>query len=1105
MLKIVTGRAGTGKTAGVYSKMKELAHSGENGMLLIVPEQFSHEAERELCRVCGNSISLRAEVISFSRLCSRAFSETGGLSDKVLDEGGRVLLMSIALRKMAPSLKVYNLGTRRPEFIRRLITTRDEFKAAGVTLDTISEVAEKQEGAFSEKLRDLYMIFTAYEAAIPENMCDPYDRLERLSECIEESSLGNSEIFIDGFTDFTAQELSVVERLLIKCKNMTVCLTCDGIGGRDTQFETARTTAARLLNMASRNHIKVVLEERTEYTSEKSDELQYLEKYLLADMRPDFNGEKGRAFAYEAGTKIEECELAAAKALGFVRREKCRWRDIAVAVSDWNDYKGIAPGIFEKYGVPFYTYDKEDIMQKPVVSLISAALDIISGGWEYEDVFRYLKTSLTGMELGDRDILENYVYKWNIRGSLMWSRDEDWIASPDGYEKGSDEKNDQILKKINSLRKAVSGPLSRLETALEDNKQARDKVKAIYRFTEDIDLCRRIGDKVNDLRSEGSGQQAEEYSQLWGILVSAMEQCAAALGETEMENEEFFKLFKLLLSQYDVGTIPVYVDTVGIGDMSRMRRRNIKHLILLGASDDKMPSFAQGEGVLTDMEKDLLTDEGLELSNTSNQRIHRQMESIYSCVTQPSETLTVSYASEGGGGRPSFVFTGICAGLDITPKRVDSSIKKEAVSPCFELAAAGDAQAREYFNSHEKWRERLDLVTLAASVPRGRLERNTAMRLYSNKINVTASRVDKYYSCKFAYFMQYGLKAKPRNRIKFEAPETGTFVHFILENVTKDIMDKGSFAEATRDYIEERVNHYASIYVDNMLDGFADKSKRFIYLFGRIVRDTTSIVCTMAEELSNSDFVPVDFELDFSAGGDMPPASVEDEQDKVTVSGKVDRVDGWVHDGKIYLRVVDYKTGRKEFSLSDVLRGIGLQMLIYLFVLEKKGIQRYGMEVVPAGVLYMPAREIILDMDRSSSDQEIEKERGKKLRRHGLVLDDTDVIEAMEHGKTPKYIPVKFGKDGSPSGDSLADLEKFGALSKHIDKMLLDMGKCLGRGEISADPYFKSTVENACMYCDFYDACHFGDDKNDRKRYASRLKSYDAWKAIMDAGETEGK
>ncbi|MBQ8975748.1 MAG: PD-(D/E)XK nuclease family protein, partial [Oscillospiraceae bacterium] len=380
----------------------------------------------------------------------------------------------------------------------------------------------------------------------------------------------------------------------------------------------------------------------------------------------------------------------------------------------------------------------------------------------------------------------------------------------------------------------------------------------------------------------------------------------------------------------------------------------------------------------------------------------------------------------------------------------------------------------------------------------GSLTRETAKKLYGGKITVSASKADKYYECKYKFFMEYGLRAKPRKSAGFDAPVYGTFIHYLLEKVIGQIMSHGGFGAVTERSCRELTAKYVSEYVNDVLLRFEGKSERFIYLFNRLAEDAQSIVITMVKELADSDFAPLDFELEIGRGTDIVPPELSDGDTQMVIEGFVDRVDGWIHDGKLYLRVVDYKTGKKALSLSNIWYGMGLQMLIYLFALQKSGSGYYGSEIVPAGVLYAPAREELLSISRNSTQEEITKERIKNIKRSGLLLNDEEVIHAMAHDDAKVYLPVRFNKDGQAVGDSLATMEQLGALSRHIDKKLLEIGKELRSGKIEADPFYRSRTDNACQFCDYRQACHFDEENGDRAHWITKLKTPNAWSKIME-------
>ncbi|MBR5382090.1 MAG: PD-(D/E)XK nuclease family protein, partial [Oscillospiraceae bacterium] len=482
----------------------------------------------------------------------------------------------------------------------------------------------------------------------------------------------------------------------------------------------------------------------------------------------------------------------------------------------------------------------------------------------------------------------------------------------------------------------------------------------------------------------------------------------------------------------------------------------------------------------------------------------REMNVIATSLRLPSERLVMTYASVGGG-QPSYILQRIAELLSLPVEPVTPLVMTEAEKPCFELALReGEAAGAAYghFAADPDMRARIDAVRASAKTTRGRLARLTAESLYGKKLGVTASRAEKFRSCRFAYFMQYGLNARPRRKAELDAMTAGSFMHFVLENVCREV-GRGGFAAVTDEALRAMTARYVAAYAENVLGGLVGKSGRFRCLYARLGRDAEEIVLDMAGEMCVSSFEPYDFELEFSSYGDMPPASVTDGDVDVRVRGKVDRVDGWVKDGRLYLRVVDYKTGKKSFSLSDVWYGMGMQMLIYLFVLQRHGAERYGMETVPAGVLYAPARDVLLSAERGETPETIRREREKKLVRSGLLLSDPEVIEAMEHGEPHKYLPVKITKDGQIAGDALASAEQLGALAAHVDAVLLEMGRELRKGDVAADPFYRNDSDNACLYCDFCEACRFGESAEDGTRYLRKLKPADVWLKMREE-ETDG-
>ena len=1170
MLTLVLGRAGTGKTTYVMEEIRRRGNAGQTGLILIVPEQYSHNAEKQLNAVCGDKLSMYGETLTITRLCGRVFSETGGAPEYILDAGGQILVMHRALEAVSQRLNVFGAKGLRAELLEKLLDAVKEFKSLNITPVMLERMAEQAANPLRGKLRDLSLIYDAYDALLHEHGCDSADRLTLLADLIEHSSVGDAgHIYFDGFNDFTAQELCVIEKLLKKNAELTICLTCDPQSADGEAFMLPNKTAARLKRLASKYNAECRMQnaglpdcgtaaislgsgtgsrgseprnqmvssrggEGDEITESRSEELVFLERHLFEHGNAVYPGGCGAITLYSAPTIYTECEYAAYITWKLVRGGY-RWRDISVMSRNWEEYGPICENIFEKYGIPFFSGGRADILDKPPAALIDAALEAAISGLEYRSVFKYLKTGLTGIAADDCSELENYIIKWNIRG-IMWARE--WTLPLPGYE-NDDEGSIDALARINSLRRSITGPLTRLRDGIKGDSEARTKLLALHGFLYEIRFPEHLAEKADELEKRGEARLAGEYAQLWEIIKNAMEQMHVILGST-LGAAEFRKLFLLTLSQYDVGVIPVALDRTALGGMAMSRSRDLKCLIVLGATDDNMPMLAKGSGALTDSEREELSKLGVDMPAGIEERYYREMNMIYSTLTLPSRELVITYPT-GGAERPSFIVKRITSMFGINAAALrEEEYMTAAVTPCFELAMTSVepeirntsvivAAAREYFRKSSHTTAMLlaegDEILRAG---RGRLSETAAEKLYGREVPLSSSRVDKYYSCPFLHFAQNGLRLKPRIQAEFDAPEAGIFMHFVLEGVAREIKESVGLKNANEDLCRNLTARYIEQYVHDALFDFEGKNARFVYLFRRLEKDVTRIVLDILRELQRSDFEPLDFELDFSqlddnsrrlaAGGRESPDTalkgsaadaaspylpISSSGSHLMLNGVIDRVDGWEHDGKLFLRVIDYKTGRITFNLPDVVYGRNMQMLIYLFTLQKHGKARYGIDIEPAGVLYAPVRDFILSLPRDSSEERIMKEREKVLRRSGIVLDEPDVIEAMENGSEKKYLPVKLSKDGM-TGDSLVSQEQIAMLSEYVDYMLHRAVREILGGSIECRPYYKGAENNACSYCEYITVCAFDEDAGDKRRYIGKMGIDDAWAELRQADKLTG-
>lgn len=1116
-MRIWTGRAGSGKTTAILREIAALSERGEGRQILLVPELNSHLMERRLAAATHNHGARTAEVLTFSRLADRVFSEVGGLAQQMLTPAGQLLTVQEAARRVQGSLSAWKGLADKPELLQEALRLIDECKTCAVAPEALfAASAESEDAALGEKLSDLAQLLTAYERLCDESLPDPRDRLTHLRDRLAEShTLDGAAVYLDGFLGFTAQESAVVDAMLAAGVPLAAAVTCDT--AYPEIFLTGCKTVQKLTKMAKRHSRPVERIELGASRVARPAGLAALERESLLPIRTP-QTDAGGVRLYEAASPFDECEHAAAYIRRKVRDEGARYRDFIVAARDIQPYSAFLAMAMARYDIPVFLAEKPDLLSRPPMALVTNALEAARSHFRYEDLFSCLKTGLAGLDWDEIDKLENYVLTWNIRGSA-W--EHPWVEHPDGYGLRIDEAAKAQLDELNALREKAIAPFSALREALAGEKPAADCVRALYTFLLAVDAPQRMTDRAAGHEAAGRLQLADEYRQLWEILVSAMEQFAWVCGDTPLTLDRFAQLFRLVLGEYDVGTIPVSLDRVTCGDIERACMENAKYVILLGVNDGLIPKAPASTSLLSDMDRDKLDALGVELKAYGEERLLMEQETLYRALACPTDELLLTYhTTDAGGGetRPSY-FVGTVRELlpeaPFTTHRTESVRDRlQAERPAVELACAylsGDRSpavraAYDYYKDDER-------VHNAADQRRGRgplSSQHTIDGLYGKSISVSASKVDVFYSCRFAYFMQHGLKAKPRRVAKLDSMSAGTFLHYVMEHAL-DILAKqeGGAARADRNAVHKACREAVRQYVAEELGGLENKTARFQYLFRRLVHSAEQILENVVEELRVSDFRPIDYELDFSYNGDLPPVQCTDGDVSISLTGKVDRVDGYIRNGRLYLRVMDYKSGHKSFSLSDIWYGLNMQLIIYLYALQREGLERYRArltdelnEIVPAGVLYVPVRDELPDEKRSIDEDELNTEKEKLLRRSGLLSDDMSILEAMERGLEDKgrFIPValkkKKGEEEASfaSGSAVADLAKFGRLARYTQKKLLEMGQELRRGSVEANP--RRSDRSYCDWCEFRAACRFDETAGDKMRPLRKLKDEEVWEQL---------
>ncbi len=1054
MLTLLIGTDWLANRNEILKRIARDVHNRQGNRILLVPELISHESERLLSCAAGDTSSRYAEVLSFTRLVRRVSDYCGRAVYPCMDNGGRIVAMASVARQLSSQLKAYAAMETKPEFLAGLMDAIDEFKRCCITPEDLSQASFALEGSFAQKLSELSLIMESYDTLCVRGKRDPRDQMTWLLEQLEDSDFAQAHTFyIDGFPDFTRQNMAILEHFIEYSSGVTISLNCDRIGSGLLAFEKAGQTAQTLFRFAQ----KVGIEVSIEVISDQRDALKEVrEKLFQGSISEKMSQPLLQTF--RSDKPFQECMSAVHQIRDLIRAGD-RFRDIAVVCSDLDAYKPFLEMIFRRYNIPFYCSGTEPILQKSVISTVLTALDAAQSGFDPQSMMRYLRSALSPLDPDLCDMLENYVIMWGIRGQ-KWM--QEWENHPDGLGAVWEDSSRKYLAMLNEARAAVIAPLVRLREGFRSALKVQDQVVSISRFLTDIHLEERLELLAQEMDDSGDHQNAQVLNQLWEILLSALEQLYDVLGELQWEVEHFTRLFRLLLSQYDVGTIPPVLDAVQMGSISAMRCNRQKHLIILGAEEGKLPGYTGSSGILTDQERVALRELGVPLTGGAMEGIQAEFAEIYGVFCGATETIRVFFSGE----QPSYLFRRLA--------ELSGDIQEANDTMGFSMADSFEAGAYLARWNGFKEAESLEIqedyqkVLAYKNYSLGKVSKVQIQKLYGKTLNLSASQIDRFAECRLSYFLKYGLRAKERKEITVDPAEFGTYVHAVLENTARCVQEMGGFHQVS---LEETMNIAHRFSEEYAAERFSQlESERVVYLFRRNIQELDMVVEELWQELKDSLFEPVGFEVNFGGSEGLPPIAIPNNSMNAILRGFIDRVDVWQTAGSSYYRVVDYKTGKKDFDYCDVFNGVGLQMLLYLFALRSSGDASLGNRPIPAGVQYFPARAPYLPVEAMADDASTEKERKPHWKRKGLLLEDEAVLQAMEPGANPVRMCYTVKKDGTYSGD-LADRDQLKILERYVFHILGRMVENLAAGSVEANPYTRGTSHSACAYCPYGSIC----------------------------------
>lgn len=1144
-LRIVYGRAGSGKSSFCYNEIREnisgdgITGTGGRKLLLIVPEQFSLQAEKNLARITGASGIYMAEVLSFRRLAYRVFSEVGGITRRHLDPAGKSMLLFRILDRIGSELKVFSKAALRKGFIESLSDAITEFKRYDIAPEALLEAAQDaEEGSLlKDKLHDLSVIYSEFEKQLHQKYLDADDDLVELYKKLDLSTqYDGAEIWIDEFSGFTPQEYKVIGKLLAKARRVTVCLCTDCLSNDPNDnapmvFGPVRKTAEKLVRLAEREGIPVEKPVKIDNLSGKasirfkdSAALGHLERNFWKYPYSRYTGPTDDICITASANPYSEVEDTARDILRICRERGFRFRDIAVTMRNPDDYDSIVKSVFTRYGIPYFLDGKRDIDGHPLIVFILSALDIFTSNWSYEAVFRYAKTGLLSIGRHDLDILENYVLANGIRGNA-WTREEDWDhpVEPDDRREPQ-ERRPELLERINAARRKLAGPLISFRAKTKGGVRAVTFCTALYELLCETGAAKRIEELSQKFADAGMLDRANEYRQVWNTVMNVFTQIVEVLGDETVGTERFSDILAAGFAGHKMGLIPPSLDQVLVGSMERARSHDIKALYILGANEGVIPGNLGGDGLLSDSDRDRLARAGLELAGNTQNRILEERFMIYMALATPSRYLWLSYPAadrEGRALRPSRVISEIRRIIPSVTVRSnvmsdpESLPRPSAPEPVFDEMVIrlrrlydgnriheGWKRIYGWFRGRPEWKDKCRTVLSALDYTNqaGNLSADRALKLYGNPVFTSVSRMEAYAACPFSFFVRYGLKAKERRVFRFEQVDAGTFMHNIIDEFSRSLVKNSkSWRDLDEDWCRAEVSRLVDRYLSGKGRNVLGSSKRYLYLSDRLKRTVVKSIMLISRHISAGMFEPSGYEVEFGQNSRYPEINIElPTGETIRLTGRIDRIDTMETEEGTYLRIIDYKSGSRALKLGDVYYGLQLQLLTYLDAVL--GQQDGQGRLIPAGVLYFRLSDPLIRCGRDSTEEDIEKAIMKELRMKGLVLADVKLIRSMDGDISGDslIIPARINKDGSLGRSSAATEEQFRELCRHVRNLLGAIGRSILDGDVAVRPYKKKKM-TACDYCVYSSVCQFDTSMRDnRYRWLADLDDDEVWKLIRE-------
>lgn len=1144
-LQFLIGKAGTGKSSYI---LQEIASDLKNKplgdpLLYLVPEQMTFQAEYELSYKYEIQGFVRTQVYSFTRLAWKILQEVGGFKRTHITEIGMLMLLRKIVDDKKGDFSVFTKSSEGKGFLMQVETLLSEFRRYKISPKELMLQLESGEEndkveMLRSKMQDICTVYDSYMELLLHQYIDSEDYLRLLSEKMAKSEyIKNATIYIDGFYNFTPQELEVIENLLVHTKKVVIALTLDKEYNNEELhelqlFRMTAKTYQRITNIAIERGIAIqpsrFFTEPVRYKNSRS--LAYLEENY--DIRPvtPYEGKSDISIFTSTSIKIE-VEGIARRIQKLVSKDNVRYRDITVVYRN-SVYTDYMKSIFADALIPFHVDEKKSMLHHPLIEFIRSVLDILVKNWRMEDIFRAVKTNLftadaRNISQNDWDAFENYCISYGQQGN-RWR-----ITKPWGYRRytGLDsrlpKKDEEIAfeKHINELRDIIQKPILKLEKDLQKATNVKDMCFALYEFVNDLQIPSKLEAKMNETKDI---LLRKEHEQAWKGFCKILDEFVQMMGDETISIASYQSIMEAGFEKLEFVSIPSTIDQVSIASFDLSRFAHVKYLFLCGVNEGTIPKPPVENGMISEIERELLESKNIELAPNGKMQLLDDYFYLYTVISQPQNHLYLSYSSSDGEGKGLVASSFISRIKEMFPNieiehELDDLIgikkshqeeyithKRKAVS----LLGNQLSRYKQGYTIENHWFRLYNYLltsdktkAVATKVLDGlfyeniakQLTRNESEELYGKELQGSVSRLEKFYGCAFQHFSHYGLRLRDRERYKVQAFDIGQLFHAALKKIGDTVLHENKSFKQLSDsecdqLAKEAIDSLAPL-VQKEVFLSSERLKYMVTKLEKVVRKTTFI---LREQAKQSGFDPVGLEVSFGPKEEITSFPIPlSNGGRLRLRGQVDRVDKGVIGDKTYLRIVDYKSSDKQLELDEVYYGLSLQMLTYLDVVISNSKKWLHMETSPAGVLYFKVHNPFIDITKQN-DVHLETEMLKQYKMKGLLLRDKEVITEMDHelkeGSTSLLVPARLSTKGEfiASGSRIATGDDFDVLRKFVRKSFSDGGSNIVEGITDINP-FKYKNKVPCDMCDYRSVCQFDSTLSENQyRILPKLKGEEA-------------